>query len=76
MDRLTEAEKDHVREEYLRYIIPQFHGSDEVLLYSLLVVMREPKSKPEGGDELVKFDRDTDLIKKMALKYLHNISEQ
>jgi hypothetical protein len=38
--------------------------------------MREPKTKPEGGEELAKYERDIDLIRKMVIKYLHNISEQ
>ena len=38
--------------------------------------MREPKAKPEGGEELAKYERDLDLIRKMVIKYLHNISEQ
>jgi hypothetical protein len=75
-DKLSQSEKEHIREQYLGFIIPQFSHSDEVLLYSLLVVLREQRKAPSDESKLPKFKQDTETIMTLIVKYLNNCSEE
>lgn len=75
MARLTPGEKEHIKNHYLNYIIPQFGHHNEVLLYSLLVVLRDRMLRPEKPDDILNFEKNIEMIKKGITHYLRESSE-
>jgi hypothetical protein len=45
-EQLTDSEKALIKEAYLNYIIPHFNQANEVLFYSILVVLRDKLPEP------------------------------